>query len=206
MKAIIYDLEIKKAILNRSQSPEPDVVYCEGWHDHQNMGISVLCAFDFEQKLPVVFCEDNLAEFQKAVDATDYLVSFNGINFDNKVLSANGINIPESKSVDLLHEIWRGVGLSPFRFNPRTHGGYGLDAVCAVNFNLNKTGDGASAPAYWQRGRIGHVISYCLSDVHLTTRLFEQMLEGEIVNPKTGTRLKIDLSRLYEKAAAQAAD
>jgi hypothetical protein len=40
MKYILYDLEIKNAIPDKS--PIPGIEYCGGWNDHGNMGISVI--------------------------------------------------------------------------------------------------------------------------------------------------------------------
>lgn len=39
---IIFDCEIEKAILPKGTEPLTDIEYCEGWHDIENMGISVI--------------------------------------------------------------------------------------------------------------------------------------------------------------------
>ena len=199
--AVIYDIEIEKAILGRGQTPIQGIEYCGGFDDHANAGVSVVCAYDFANELPIVYCQDNLPSFQRLIDSADYLIGFNNKRFDNSVLRHNGIEVPDGKTVDLLREIWKAEGLNPDIFDPRTHGGYGLDAVCAVNFGAGKTGNGARAPVEWQRGEIGKVISYCLRDVMLTYKLWRRMVNsGEIVHPKTnGASLRIELPRLQGK-------
>jgi hypothetical protein len=84
---LIYDIEIKKAIPDKGKRPVESVEYCGGWNDHENMGVSTVCAYDYEEDRYRVFCEDNLEEFSALVDAHDVIVSFNGIGFDNPVLS-----------------------------------------------------------------------------------------------------------------------
>jgi len=182
---IIYDLEIINCIPDHTKPALPGYRYCEGWHDHEHMGISVLCAYDYETDRYRVFCEDNFQEFRDLVKRPRLCVGFNNINFDNKVLRANGVEVPEEFSYDILREIWRAAGLDPTRFSPKTHGGYGLDAVCKTNFNMTKTGHGAKAPEQWQRGEVGAVIDYCLEDVRLTKCLLDRIIStGFLLSPK----------------------
>jgi hypothetical protein len=176
------------------------------------MGIACLGAYDFTTEMPMVFCEDNLDTFGKLLINEPVLIGFNNINFDNKLLAANGIDIPREICFDLLHAIWEADGLpvpgtlvdgEEVRFDGRRHGGYGLDAVCMANFNEGKSGDGALAPVDWQRGRYGKVISYCLRDVMLTMKLWRRMINlGEIKHPKNpGTTLRFDLPQFREYKA-----
>jgi len=201
---IFYDLEILLAIPNKNGAREEGINYCAGWSDYSNMGISCLCAYNATRELPLVYCADNLREFQVVTDNAAYLIGFNNARFDNRVLAANGITVPEEKTVDLLAEIWKANGLDPDNFEWQTHGGYGLDVVCAANFNEGKSGNGALAPVDWQRGRIGSVISYCIRDVMLTYWLGRRMVEtGAIVNPKTGAALKVELPQLVGRWLAK---
>jgi hypothetical protein len=101
---VIYDLEVAKAIPPTSRRPlEPDIEYCRGWDDHPNMGISVLCAYDFANERPYVFCKDNLPAFAYPIDQAEHLVGFNNCRFDNLVIQASsGLVIPPEKCTDLL--------------------------------------------------------------------------------------------------------
>lgn len=191
---VFYDLEILKAIPDRSGQRLSGIEYCRDWDDHASMGVSVLCAYDLANELPLVYCADNLSAFLGLALRADWLIGFNNRRFDNRVLACNGIEVPDDKTIDLLAEIWKANGLDPDVFDPATHGGVGLDAVCVANFGSGKTGNGALAPVWWQRGEIGKVISYCLSDVQLAFRLWRKIINtGEIINPKTGKELEITL-------------
>ena len=161
------------------------------------MGISVIGGYEYETGRYRVFCRDNMHEFAQAVERADIIVGFNNIAFDNAVIAACWgplVKLPEGwqgKSYDLLREIWAAARLGPV-FNFRTHGGYGLDAVCERNFGAKKTGNGALAPVLWQQGEIGQVIDYCLNDVRLTKLLFDRVLAGlPIISPKDGTKLML---------------
>lgn len=198
MKALIYDIEIVKAIPERNpDDTEADIDYCAGWQDHANMGISVIGAYDYAQERYRVFCADNQHEFAQAVENADLIVGFNNVAFDNAVIRAawgQHLVLPEGwqgKSYDLLVEVWRAAGLGPV-FNYKTHGGYGLDAVCEKNFGTKKSGNGALAPKMWQRGMVGNVIDYCLNDIRLTKQLFDHVAAGNALKcPKTGAALKL---------------
>ena len=194
--ALIYDLEIIKAIPPRDPNDKiPGIEYCAGWDDHASMGISVIGAYDYGEQRHRTFCQDNFDEFSDlAMNRADILVGFNNIHFDNKVLRASGIEIPRDDSgvyYDLLREVWAGAGLGPDYIHP-THAGYGLDAVCEVEFGLKKTGNGAYAPVLWQQGKYGQVIDYCLNDIVLTKRLLDHVVEyGWIVCPKTQKKIEV---------------
>lgn len=191
MNAIIYDIEIVNAIPNRDGTREDGIVYCGGWHDHAGMGVSVIGVYDYTEDRYRVFCRDNFPIFEEACKGK-MLVGFNSIPFDNAVISADlGVALPEDHCYDILRETWAAAGLGP-KFDFKTHGGYGLDAMCKANFGTKKSGNGALAPVLWQRGQIGEVIDYCLNDVRLTKQLFDQVLSGRpLKNPNGGRDLNL---------------
>ena len=120
--------------------------------------------------------------------------------FDNKVLACHGWLPSEydwdSKSYDLLREIWIAAGLGP-KFVYPTHIGYSLDAMVKANAayiggNFGKTGHGANAPIDFQSGNYGKLVDYCLADVWLTKKLFDLVRIGiGLVDPKTGKGLTL---------------
>ena len=193
---IVYDLEIVKAVPDRKKPNLPGIKYCTGWDDHAGMGISVLCAYDTKDHRFRVFCDDNKEAFLELIskDESLPLVSFNGLAFDNRVISACwGISIDPNRCYDLLVETWRAHGLAP-KFQYPTHIGYGLDAIIKANkLAEGKTGEGAHAPVAWQQGKIGEVIDYCLEDVRLTHILYSASLGGSpLVSPVTGKEFRLD--------------
>lgn len=186
---LVYDLEIIKAIRNKKEQKIDGIEYCAGWDDHANMGISVIGVYDYGSERYRVFCKDNMGEFEKLCQKHGTLVSFNGIGFDNKLLKANGIILPEEKCYDILQQIWIGDNLEPM-FEYPSHIGYGLDKVCSVNLGVKKTGNGALAPVEWQRGEIGKVIDYCLNDVKISKELLDYIiLWGRIRSPKNESEI-----------------
>lgn len=198
---LVFDIEIKKAISPKNQEELiPGVEYCNGWGDHANMGIACLCWLDMDTGLTGVACDDNLNDFRtlchRKINNGHLIGSFNGINFDNKVLAANGWLILEEHNFDLLRAIWKGAGLDPNKFS-ENHGGYGLDAMAVANGIPGKTGNGAIAPVLWQQGKTGEVISYCHHDVWITAELIKRAQQsGVLVCPKTGGSIPIDIPKL----------
>ena len=191
---LIYDLEILRGVPARNEESLPGVEYCAGWHDHANMGITVLGVYDYAADQYRVFCGDNRAPWIALMSKVDtLLVGFNNIAFDNAVLRATeGWGEPDdSKCYDLLREIWAAAGYGS-TFTPATHAGYGLDAMCKTNFGQKKTGNGAHAPIAWQHGDFGEVIDYCLNDVRLTKKLFDKVrADGALISPKDGSVLSL---------------
>lgn len=183
---IIYDIETEKAILGRNEIAKSNIEYCTGFSDFSNMGISVIGTYDMATERTRVFLKDNLEEFGTLLNSTDCAIGFNNKNFDNKLLIANGVAMPNpNKFYDILQEIWHSLGIGT-TFRPDTHGGLSLDAFVYANFKIRKTGKGADAPIDWQEGRKGKVIDYCLADVELTRRLLDKIIKcGKLRNPKT---------------------
>lgn len=191
---LIYDIEIKKAILGKGEKPIEGIEYCTGWNDHEAMGVSTVCCYDYEEDRYRVFCEDNLREFALLVERHDTIVGFNNIGFDNKVLAyviprgenIEPINVKEcldQKSYDIFAKI-RDAG-----------GGWcSLDGMIKANFlTEGKTGNGAMAPVWYQSGQWGKLVDYCLADVWLTKKLLDIIISGQkIISPKTGMYLKIE--------------
>lgn len=190
MNGLVYDIEIIKAVPGRE--PRVDgIEYCEGWDDHQNMGVSCICAYDYKTSRFRVFTAERFAEFGELMRERSPLIGHNIIGFDNKVLHACGISQPplESFCYDTLVELWVGAGLGRTWSGSR-HAGFSLDATALANFGQQKTGHGALAPVDWQRGLWGKVIDYCLEDVRLTKRLFERMaFHGFVVDPRDTDRV-----------------
>ena len=180
INALVYDIEIIRAIPDSKVPNEEGIEYCKGWGDHEHMGVSVVCAYDFIESRYHVFCKDNFKEFFEILHERKLLIGFNTIGFDDKVLSYEEEYSEESEesdiqSYDILQEMWTILG--------RRFKGSGLDNICSLNGIGSKSGNGALAPIQWQRGQIGSVINYCLNDVKLTRDLFVLSQKGPIKSP-----------------------
>lgn len=189
----VYDCEIIKAIQSKNEDRLKGIEYCDGWQDHENMGISVVCGYDYFTDRYRVFMADNLINLQAVLlDHPGPLVGFNNIGFDNKLLRANGLKVDDSKCYDILKEIWISDGLSP-EFQYPSHIGYSLDDLLLANFTgIAKSGHGAMAPVLWQQKRYAEVVDYCLEDVRLTKKVLDRILRsGRLLNPKNGKPLLV---------------
>lgn len=188
---IIIDVEIKKAILARGEIPIEGIEYCGGWRDFEGMGIACICTYDLDTNLSRVFLEEDLNAL------VDYLYSkhtagFNTKRFDLPLLQGNDFFVDETKHYDILEEIWIAQGLNPDKFYAKTHGGWGLDAVCQATLGTAKTGHGALAPVWWQQGKRGKVIDYCLNDVWMEAQLLLHIAKGiPVTNGKDTIQVKV---------------
>jgi len=186
---LIYDCEIIKAIEDKKHPKQTGIEYCKGWQDHENMGISCVCCYDYQSDRYRVFLEDKGWDLLQSLfdNNNGPLIGFNNIGFDNKLLRANGVLVDDKKCYDILQQLWVADGLAP-EFHYPSHIGYSLDALLSVNFpNLQKSGHGALAPVLWQQGMIGQVIDYCLEDIRLTKKVLDRILRiGMLVNPING--------------------
>jgi hypothetical protein len=188
---IVFDVEIKKAILGRNETPIQGIEYCEGWRDFVNMGVACICTFDTDTYLARAFVDDNLGDFQSYIRGKE-TGGFNTKRFDIPLLEECGLAVDTTNHYDALEQIWLKCGLNPDKFVPATHGGWGLDAVMNATFGLHKTGHGAAAPVWWQHGEYGRVIDYCLNDAWLEAKLIMHMLNGRTVSAAGKVPLKFE--------------
>ena len=183
----VFDAEIKKPIEACSR----------GWQSHDEMGLSCLVIFDYESMRYRVFDDRNIAEALAILTGFDYVVGFNTVNFDWKLLKATYSQLypgvfdqKGSQDFDILREIWVSLNLNPDVFVPRTHGGYKLDDVARETIGLEKSGNGANAPILYQEGRIAELIDYCVQDVKIEKELFEFIVRyGYVV--RNGKRIPV---------------
>jgi hypothetical protein len=169
---LIFDGEIINAI--PTEAPRvPGINYCRGWHDFKGMEISVICGHLVKAGTTHVFLEDNLDDLAHMINQCRWVAGFNSQRFDEPLLAACwGIHIPREKSIDLKAEIVKAAGLDPLA---RYHAGVSLERCCGANTGAIKNGHGALAPVWWQQGRQGRVIDYCLGDVSMLTGLFRML-------------------------------
>lgn len=194
--ALIYDIETATAIPDPRRVREPDIKYVKGWEDHENMRVGVIVLWNTADGKMVYFTEGQMPALQTYLDGVqvDYLVTHNGVRFDDKVLTlGEKIRLPSIPSYDMLREIWKSCNLTLDYFDWKIHGGYGLEAMSIANFGEDavKSMDGALAPIYWQRNEPGmreQVKDYCVGDVVNTGKLWHQVLTtGQLKNPKART-------------------
>lgn len=183
--ALIFDTEIINAIPPKDGDYLKGISYCKGWYDFKGMRLACLCAYDMKNNRVLVYGEDDISEFQAVIDDADYCVGYNNISFDNKLLLANGITIPSHKTIDLCDLLIKQC---------KTR--YKLNDLCRVNFDVEKTEDGALAPVLWQRGEYFRVLRYCFNDVKMTAKLYRQIRDRQsILCPKTGQTFAVTMAQ-----------
>lgn len=167
LDAVVYDLEIARAIQGRGEERLPDVDYCDGWSDYAGMGVACCCAVDLLTGQAHVYLADNLADFALLAADRRYVMGFNSQAFDDLVMAAAGVEV--TTNYDLKVEA-QGV------VNGKRVPGRRLDDFVRVNLGVSKPiQNHAMLPVMWQRGERGTVIDECLSDVYLTAALIQRL-------------------------------
>lgn len=184
--AVMYDIEIFNAIPDEREPRDPDLTYCGGWEDYSGMGISVVTAYDFVYSEMLVFLSDNMKKLGRLINSRRILMGFNNKKFDDNVLRANGIDVPQEKSYDLFLQI---VNTQP----PGNRKGFKLSNMLTANGIAPKSGLGSDAPRQAQKGEWGDLISYCIGDTMKQVQLLRMACAGTMKNPHNNQYMKIKL-------------
>src|SRR5262249_39461546 len=101
------------------------------------------------------------------------------LEFDHPLMRHHGVEVDDAKGYDLMKEVMDAAGAKAWA-------GYNLDALAKANGIEGKFGDGAMAPIWWQQGKRGQVIDYCLQDVTITVKIIRLVIDrGWLFDPKT---------------------
>lgn len=185
MKTLIYDCEIIKCIPDKKGNIELGWEYCKGWHDHVNMGLSLIGAWLSWDNSIRIYPQSAFNAFQEAVNRAELIVGFNSISFDDKLCRANGIEI--ATDYDLLSEVWAAAGMPRQYTYSKTRSGYKLENLAQTNLGRGKSGSGELAPQLWQRGKQWEVVRYLTDDILLTKALFQK--RSHLIDPIDGSPL-----------------
>lgn len=173
---LAYDIESKRAFLDRGQQAEdfedqnPGILYVDSWSDENKVkaGVACLCVIEASNQIPPsVFIDENLKDAQVLFDQAALLLTYNGMDYDNKVLAGHGLVIPAEKSLDLCKVITAALG-----GRRRVK----LEDLAMANLGTGKSGKGALAPHWWQGGHQARTVGYCLKDTWLLLKLYELAL------------------------------
>jgi DEAD/DEAH box helicase domain-containing protein len=142
-RLIFYDVETQK----RAEE-------VGGWENADKMLISVAVTYSPEDDFKVWY-EKDVPEMIRYMNTFDMVVSFNGDNFDSKVLSHYGdVAAINKKSFDVAQYL---SGRLKHRIR--------LDNVATATLNVGKSADGLLALQWWKEGRIDEIVDYCKQDV-----------------------------------------
>jgi len=185
---IVHDAEI----INLIGWPHPTQNRPITWADHDVMGISVICTFEYSDMEYHVYMKDNFKVFTEKMNRAELITGFNVIGFDHQLYRGSGLDLkPESElpTYDMLVESRKGLGWQEGSQNFPT--GCRLDNHLRGTFGASfmKTANGEEAPKMWQEGRIGELISYCLGDAHRERMLFEYICShGFVITDTHGAK------------------
>jgi len=200
MSEIVLDIEIRR---NPKDLPG-------SWDSTHLMGVSFACVWvEGGQRMHVYDGEAEgpcgLRALRQQILLADKIIGFNLCNFDYPVIfemsRADWSNAKPAKELkerifpktrDILREIWLAMGLDPDKFNPKTHDGWGLDAVCAGTLSVRKASDSAKMPSLWDEKRYAEIITHCSDDVAMTRDL-DKFIQtyGYVFNDKLKKRLSL---------------
>ncbi len=150
-RLVFYDVETQK----RAEE-------VGGWDNADKMLVSVAVTYapgdDYK-----VWYEKDIAGMILYMNAFDMVVSFNGDNFDSKVLSHYG-DVAEigKKSFDVAQYL---SGKLKHRIR--------LDNVATATLQVGKSADGLLALQWWKEGRVDEIIEYCRQDVKVLREIVE---------------------------------
>lgn len=142
-RLVFYDVETQK---------RADEV--GGWDRADLMLISIAITFSEEEGYKVWY-EKDTREMIRYMSEFDLVVSFNGNNFDSKVLSHYGdVTLLQQKSFDVAEYL---SGKLKHRIR--------LESVAMATLGAGKSADGLLALQWWKEGRVDEIIEYCKQDV-----------------------------------------
>jgi hypothetical protein len=193
-KILVYDLETCNAIPpKRAIDRLPDINYCEGWDDFENMGISAIswCLMDAESFQSIEIGVSQLTphienRFHDFIEDSEIKIGgFNSSKFDDKLFQANGLHL--ISDFDILTLILRSAGVAGTEYWKKGLQ-YNLASIAQAN-GVEKTGTGENAPLLYQKNRISDLLLYCFNDSVIESYILSKLLNGDLIDPNTGSRL-----------------
>ncbi len=135
-----------------------------GWNAVDKLKVALAVTWDEKNGMRTWY-EDDVPRLLTELKNFQPIVTFNGENFDFKVLSAYGpVDFLNSQSTDMLAIMSRKLG---FRVK--------LESVALATLGRRKTGTGTESVDWWQSGdpeKRRMVADYCSKDVELTRDLY----------------------------------
>lgn len=125
-----------------------------GWDRADLMLISIAVSYTEDDGYKVWY-EKDTREMIRYMSDFDMVVSFNGNNFDSKVLSHYGdVSALHQKSFDVAEYL---SGKLKHRIR--------LESIAMATLGAGKSADGLLALQWWKEGRVDEIIEYCKQDV-----------------------------------------
>lgn len=179
---VVFDVETQNFFT------DPDV----GWNNFEALRVSVIGAYSYAQDKNFCFEE---GEMDKAADLfrqAGLLVGFSMNRYDVPVLNryfartSPPLNLFDKSRLDLLDEIEMVYGRR-----------ISLEKLAQANLGVGKNGHGARAIELYRQGRMEELKNYCLQDVDITKRLFDQYRDKNylLIPGRGGEEVRIDFAK-----------
>ena len=188
---VVFDLETQNFF------SDPEV----GWFNYEALRISALGVYSYARDEYFCFEESELPRAADLFRASRLLVGFSSNRYDIPVLNRYfqkldpPLNLFHKERLDLLDEIELVTGRR-----------VSLDRLALANLGEGKSGHGSDAARLFREGKLEELKSYCLKDVELTRRLYEQYRDRKfflIPNRETGENERVEFLRnLFADASA----
>lgn len=184
---VVFDCEIENVIDGKKIT----------WSDHAKMGLSVGVIYDYKTDDFSVYLKNDIQDLCKRLNEADLIVAFNQEGFDIPLLKGCGGDLKALNNYDMLKHSRYAAGWIE---GARYPSGLTLDNHLEVIFGSDKmkTMHGSEAPIEWQKGNVGKVISYCLSDVKRERDLFEHIYLSGTVETKAHGLKTINIDPILE--------
>lgn len=152
-KVAVYDLETQRSA---------DEV---GWNNIDLMYMSVGVVHLLPEDETLVFYEDNVSDMIDVLAKRDRIVSYNGLHFDNTVLSYyTDIDMWDLPNTDMMLDINEALGRE--RSLP-------LDNIATATLGgRGKSADPLQVFDWYRKGEIQKIENYCVNDVAITKDVF----------------------------------
>ncbi len=159
-----------------------------GWHNAHLMRISLGVVYERLNNKFITYYEDTVLDLLQRLWEAELVIGFNQKRFDYTVLQVyTGKDLSNIRSFDILEQIYCNHG---FRLS--------LDTLASATFGENKSANGLLAIQWWKEGKIKEIEQYCRTDVELTSRLFNHILQfGYLLYEKKNcgkVRLPLEIS------------
>lgn len=161
MDTLVFDIETKNFFT------DPGV----GWDNFAALEISVVGLYSYERDEYVCYSEHEMEQLAEYFKRAGKIVGFSINRYDVPVLhnhfarvdDKDGLDLYGKERIDLLEEVEFVIGKR-----------ISLENLSQANLGTGKTGHGAHAIELYKENRIDELKSYCLKDVELTKKLFDQ--------------------------------
>ncbi len=156
-----------------------------GWSHIDKMGMSIGVTYSTARGDYKIYGEPEVEELIKEIQRADFVVGFNHIRFDYRVLEGYSIfDFSQVPSLDMLIVLNEKLG---HRLK--------LDSIAQATLGCEKSAEGLQALEWYKQGKMVEIAEYCCFDVKITKLVHEYgAAHGHLFyNNRFGNKLKVEV-------------